>query len=97
MDKIFKDAVDPTVDISEVTQHLGIRAGTEFAMHCRIREKLSMEILERQLDNLAAERAHTAESEWRFDRYGKDQEIRKSQSPAYDPNGIPTRTGPSTN
>jgi hypothetical protein len=92
MDQLFKDASDPTVDISEVTEHLGTRAATDFVVQCRIREKLSFERMERRLDDIVADRKNTAESEWRLDRYGRHQENRRRQAPQYDPFGMPTRT-----
>lgn len=97
MRRVFKDALDPTVDISEVTQHLGTRAATDFVVQCRIREKHSLERLEGQWENFMDARQKTPESEWRVNRYGKHVENFKSQTPIYDPGGLPTRAGPGTN
>lgn len=97
MEYLFKIGRDPTVDISEVTQHLGIRAGTEFVMFCGTREAKSLQMLEHTLSALEADRKETDESEWRFDRYGKHMENLKSQSAPYDPGGSPGGGGPNTN
>lgn len=95
MSYLLKIARDPSVDISEVTQHMGTRAGTEFAIFCRLREPLSR--LDKHLSQAMAERSETAESEWRVNRHGKNMENVRNQSSAYDPGGLPGRTGPSNN
>ena len=97
MDHLFNIARDPTVDISEVTQHLGPRAGTEFAMFCRGPEAKSLRMLENQLASLEADRKETDEAEWRTNKFGKHMENFRNQSSAYDPGGLPGRTGPSNN
>jgi hypothetical protein len=91
MDHLFKIARDPSVDMSEVTQHLGKRAGTEFAMFCGVKEAKSLQMLENQLAALEADRKETDEAEWRVNSYGKHQENSRGQSPTYDPNGMPGR------
>jgi hypothetical protein len=96
MEQLFKYASDPSVDISEVTDNLGPRAGTEFAMYCRIKEANSIQMLERGMEQLVAEREQTAESDWRVDRAGKHLENMKRQSSPYDPGGTPGGPGPAT-
>jgi hypothetical protein len=92
MNKLFKIARDPTADISEVTQHLGKRAGTEFVMLCGVKEANSLRMLEYQLAALEAARKETDESEWRINKFGKHMENSASQHRAYDPSGWPGRT-----
>lgn len=88
MEQLFKYARDPSVDIREVTDNLGIRAGTEFAMYCGTKEAKSIRQLERQLEQLVAAREQMAESERRVDKYGRHLENMQTQSPIYDPGGF---------
>ena len=89
MEELFKYAKDPSVDISEVTDNFGPRAGTEFVMYCGIKEANSLQQLEQRLGQLVAERAHTDESLWRTNRAGTNMENFKSQASPYDPGGMP--------
>jgi hypothetical protein len=91
MTRLFNMAVDPSVDMSEVTQHLGDRAGTEFSIFCRTREAKSLQMLRNRLRALEADRRETDEADWRVNSYGKHQENSRGQSPTYDPNGMPGR------
>lgn len=87
MEQLFQMAHDPSVDINAVMQDVGERAGSSFAVYCRLKEANSIKILQNQLANIEADRRETAASDTRTDRLGRRLENFNAQTPTYDPYG----------
>jgi hypothetical protein len=86
-------ANDPLVDMSEVlrelNQDIGERAGSSFAIYCRMKEANSIQILMHRLESIEADRQETAAADKRSDKFGKFLEKNfNAQSTAYNPGGF---------
>jgi hypothetical protein len=88
MEQLFKMAGDPSVDINEVWGDIGDRAGSSFAIYCRIKEASSIKILLHQLANIEADRQETAAAANRTQKLGVKLENYLTQNNAYDAGGI---------
>jgi hypothetical protein len=88
MEQLFKMAHDPSVDINEVMQDIGERAGSSFAIYCRMKEANSIKILQHQLANIEADRQETAAAANRTQKLGVKLENYLTQNNAYDAGGI---------
>jgi S-formylglutathione hydrolase FrmB len=88
MEQLFKMAQDPSVDINEVMQDIGERAGSSFAVFCRLKEANSIKILQNRLANIEADRQETAAAANRTDKLGIKLENFYTQYPSYDPGYI---------
>jgi S-formylglutathione hydrolase FrmB len=84
MEQLFKMAHDPSVDINEVMQDIGERAGSSFAIYCRMKEANSIKILQHQLANIEADRQETASAANRTDKLGIKLENFYTQNSSYD-------------
>jgi len=91
MEQLFKMAGDPSVDMNEVMQDIGDRAGSSFAIYCRIKEANSIKILQHHLDNIEAYRQEIASANNRTEKAGKKMEKVHDTNSTYDPFGFPTR------
>jgi hypothetical protein len=92
MEQLFEigsKANDPLVDMSEVLrelmQDIGERAGSSFAIHCRMKEANSIQILMHRLESIEADRQETASAANRTEKLGIKMENFSVQNSAYDP------------
>lgn len=96
VDNLFKKAADLSIDFKTINDELAA-----LPAKCKVKESDSILRLPRYRQQVKAEQEETAESEWRFDRYGKHVEKNeknfKSQSSVYDPGGMPGGGSPGTN
>ena len=88
MEQLFKMTGDPSVDINEVMQDIGDRAGSSFAIYCRIKEAKSIKILEHHMRNIEADRQETASANTRTEKAGIKMENFSVQNSSYDPGYI---------
>jgi hypothetical protein len=88
MEQLFKMAGDPSVDINEVWGDIGDRAGSSFAVYCRMKEAKSIKMLQHQLANIEADRQETASAANRTDKLGIKLENFNTQNSPYDPGYI---------
>jgi hypothetical protein len=91
MEQLFKMAGDPSVDINEVMGDIGDRAGSSFAIYCRLKEANSIKILQNRMANIESDRRETASAETRMDKAGKKMEKVRDTNSTYDPFGFPGR------
>ena len=98
MEQLFtigNKASDPTVEMSEVLselmQDIGERAGSSFAIYCRMKEANSIQILKHRLENIEADRQETASAANRTEKAGIKMENFTVQNPSYDPFGFSGR------
>jgi hypothetical protein len=98
VDNLFKKAENLSIDFKAINAEL-----TSLPTNCKVKESDSILRLPRYREQVKAEQEETAESEWRFDRYGKsvekvkkNEKNFKSQSSPYDPGGTPGGPGPGT-
>ena len=85
---IANKARDPAVDMSEVLreimQDIGERAGSSFAIYCRMKEANSIKQLEHQMKTIEADRQETAGAANRTEKLGITLENFSTQNAAYD-------------
>lgn len=93
MEQLFKMAGDPSVDINEVWGDIGDRAGSSFAVYCRMKEARSIQILKHQLENIEADRQETAAAANRTEKLGIKLENFYTQNPSYDAGSINFNAG----
>ena len=85
MEELFKMAQDPKIALSRITDEIGDKARTQFALNCRLQEANSIAILQHRLENIEADRQETASAANRTDKAGINF---KAQSSAYNPGGM---------
>lgn len=97
MEQLFKMAGDPSVNINEVMGDIGDRAGSSFAIYCRIKEANSIKQLVHRLENIEADRQETASAANRTEHAGITWENFSAQNSAYNPGGFNFGSGMSPN